>query len=140
MDRPRIALLCPEARLRRILRLALQADGFEIVEWSPASWPRAATVDAVVADLDGLRWRPPIALAAFRASGVAETTALLLISVYPPEPDRFERAGPLDYLQPPFAPAEFTARLRRLLGLAEPPAPGATGRIIGLDTRAPRIR
>ena len=122
---PVVALLCPEARLRRILRLALRADGYDVVEWGDASTPPSAPpVDAVVVDLDGLRCRPPAAIAALRARGVEDATALLLISVYPSEPDCPERAGPLDYLQPPFALQEFAGRVGRLLVNAGSPAPG----------------
>lgn len=120
---PRVALLCPEARLGRILRLALQADGYHVLEWSAAAAPWAAPVDAVVVDLDGARWRPSAAVATLRAWGVDDATALLLISVYPPEPEPHERRGRLDYLQPPFAPEELTARLRRLLGSGGSAAP-----------------
>src|SRR5262245_26898996 len=94
-----VALLCPEARLRRVLRLALEADGYAAVEWSAASAPPlAAAVAAIVVDLDALRCRPPAVIATLSAWGLAETAGLLFISVYPLESERLERPGPLDYL------------------------------------------
>jgi DNA-binding response OmpR family regulator len=126
---PLIALLCPEPRLRRILRLALESHGYRLVEWSGIS-RQVEPVDAIVADLDGLGWRPPAALAALRAAGLANPPALLFISVYPPEAGETGDAGSLAYLQPPFSPREFLARVGQLLQRANRgarPGPGAAG-------------
>ena len=112
---PLVALLCPEPRLRRILRLALETEGYRPLEWSDASRPAGPAVDLVVVDLDSLGWRPPAAFVALRAGGLDDRTALLLISVYPAEAERAGYVGPLEYLQPPFAPGEFVARVGRLL-------------------------
>jgi hypothetical protein len=45
---------------------------------------------------------------------------VLLISVYSPDLGFPERAGPLEYLQPPFGLPELTARLERLIGSRSP--------------------
>jgi hypothetical protein len=123
-DGPLVALLCPEPRLRRILRLALESDGYRLVEWNAIS--PAVAVEALVVDLDGLGWRPPAALAALGAAGLTDPPALLLISVYPAEAGAARGARPLEYLQPPFSPREFVTRLGRLLerapGRLSPPA------------------
>ncbi len=111
---PLIALLCPEPRLRRILRLALESDGYRLVEWSGLG-RQVGAVDALVVDLDGLSWRPPALWAALGAAGLANRPALLLISIYPIEAGEAGEAGPLEYLQPPFSPREFLARVGQLL-------------------------
>ena len=119
-----VAVLCPEPRLRRILRLALEADGYLVVEWSAGAAPAAPPAALVVADLDSLRWPARCALARLRRLGVAEQTAVLLISVYPPEDAQVEGPGLLDYLQPPFGPRELAARAGWLLERAGARADG----------------
>lgn len=121
---PVVAVLCPEPRLRRILRLALQADGRVVVEWRAGLAPSGPPVALLVADLDSLRWPARCAIARLRQLGVAERTAVLLISVYPPDEGQFEGRGLLDYLQPPFGPRELAERAARLLARGGAPADG----------------
>jgi two-component system KDP operon response regulator KdpE len=111
----RIAVLCPQPRLRRLLRVSLLADGYEVVEWSTASRPKNPGVDAVVADLDSLRQEAQDVLTLLREWCVAEATALLFISVYPLELRSLRHGGPYDELQPPYPPDELSDRIRRLL-------------------------
>jgi hypothetical protein len=111
----RIALLCPERRLCRLLQLALQADHQDVVEWTAADRSLQMGVAAVVADLDSLRWDVPALLERLRCWGISERVALLLISVYPIEPPDLDRHGVSDVLQPPFSPRTLACRVRRLL-------------------------
>jgi hypothetical protein len=113
-ERGTIALLCPEARLRRLLRLALLADGYDVLEWERAA-PLPGSTRAIVADLDSLRLRRDSALAALQVGGVAADIPIVLISIYPPEAARSESERRLVYLQPPFAPSELSGRLAALL-------------------------
>lgn len=110
----RIALLCPQSRLQRLLRLSLVTDGCDVVEWSRASRPKDPGVDAVVADLDSLRHGVQGVLTLLRDWCVPTTTPVLFISVYPLELHSLRRDGPYDGIQPPFSPEELTVRVRRL--------------------------
>src|SRR6266508_6946166 len=101
-----VALVCSAPRLRRFLRLALEADGQRVLEWTNPAGPPPAGVGAVVVDLDSLGWTPPAAVGAISAVGVPNATPLLLITVYPFEPNGVGAAPGrrLGYLQPPFGP------------------------------------
>lgn len=113
--RCRIALLCQQSRLRRLLRLSLLTDGYDVVEWASASRPEDPRVDAVVVDLDSLRQGVEGVLTLLREWCIAETTSLLFISVYPLELRALRHDGPYDGLQPPFPPEEIPDRVGRLL-------------------------
>ena len=112
---PVVALLCPERRLRRILWLSLTADHQRVVEWERAEAAPGVSIAAAVADLDSLACDVPELLRRLRAGAVAEHVALLLISIYPLDLHRLDRAGPADALQPPFSPQALAFRVRRLL-------------------------
>jgi hypothetical protein len=114
-----VALLCPEPRLRRILRLALDADGFAVSESPDPSVRLVSPVLAVVADLDSLRWSWRTVTRRLVELGAESSIPLLLISVVPIEPDHVGPNWLLDTLQPPFAPGTFIGRLRGLLARAE---------------------
>ena len=127
--RRRVAVLCPQSRLRRLLRLSLLADGYDVVEWSGATRPQDPGVDALVADLDSLRQGVSGVLARLREWCVGEATAVLFISVYPLDLPSLDLQSlghnrPLDGLQPPFPPMELPDRLRRLLDMAASAAAG----------------
>ena len=104
-----IALLCPALRLRRIVRLVLEAAGYPVVDWDDPTRPPRRVPAAVVADLDSLGWVASEAPGRLSAAGIAPATPVLLISVYPHLPNG------LAYLQPPFGPDELVARVRGLL-------------------------
>ena len=110
----RVAVLCPHPRLRRLLRLSLMADGYDVVEWSSGSRPRDRCIDAVVADLDSLRQAAQGVLTLLCEWCIARTTPLLFISVYPLELRSLGHGGAYDGLQPPFPPEELADRIRRL--------------------------
>jgi DNA-binding response OmpR family regulator len=118
-----VALVCPEHRLKLVLRLALEAAGYAVLDWSHLPGAvHAGEPGALVVDLDSASLRPSTAIARLGAWGVAPTTPLLFISVYPPERHNGRHGAPTEYLQPPFAPQEFLRRVRRLLARAEPPS------------------
>jgi hypothetical protein len=96
-----VALLCPEPRLRRILALALEADGLLVCDWPHP------TPSVVVADLDSLGWDAEEALRRLGAE-----TPMLLISVYPQHLHHLKNAASL---QPPFRWRELTGGVRCLL-------------------------
>ena len=112
-----VALLCTEPRLNRLLRVALEADGF-YVDGRQASTCRCPGPDvmAVVADLDSLGWRPETADAELVAIGFDNTVARVLISVWPAELND-HLGSKMIYLQPPFSPREFVRRVKGLLDL-----------------------
>jgi hypothetical protein len=111
-----VALLCPEPRLNRLLRLALEADGLCARDWPGANAPVSSHVSAVVADLDSLGWHPRTATEKLSALGIDTTVPRLLICVLPPEPAQ-HHATKAAYLQPPFSPGAFVGRLHALLDL-----------------------
>jgi FixJ family two-component response regulator len=116
--RPAVALVCGEPRLRRLLRLALEAGGYTVRDY-PGLRDLAApgTVAAAVVDLDSLRPRLVGRALHLRPPCLPETLPTVLISVYPAEVER-PRAGPTDYLQPPFPADEIVRRVERLLRAA----------------------
>jgi hypothetical protein len=110
-----VVVLCPEPRLDRLLRMALEADGF-CVDARPGGIVGRPSpgVMAVVADLDSLGWRLETASAELAAIGFDDTIARVLISVRPPEPNDHLGSNSI-YLQPPFSPREFVRRVKSLL-------------------------
>jgi two-component system KDP operon response regulator KdpE len=112
-----VAVLSSEPRLRRFLRVALEADGQRVLEWADPASASRDEVKAVVVDLDSLGWSPPAAVRAISTVGIGAATPLLLISVYPLEPNGItsDPARRLAYLQPPFGPDVLVERVRWLL-------------------------
>ena len=110
-----VALLCPEPRLRRILRLALVADDQDVVEWDADDETPRPGVSAIVADLDSLCLDVEALVDRLKGRGIAEGAALLLISIYPLELAGLAWSGPADSLQPPFSPQTLASRVRQLL-------------------------
>lgn len=111
-----VALLCPELRLNRLLRMALEADGFGVRDWPLTQRPASHGVRAIVADLDSLGWSPDSADEGLAAIGFPTDVARLLISVLPSETVH-RGASNVAYLQPPFSPREFVRGLHTLLNL-----------------------
>ncbi len=109
-----VALVGRAPRLRRVLRLALEDADYHVLEGESLALPWT-TVAAVVVDLDSLGLRPAGLLSSLRTRGLAAAAPLVLVSVYPPEGALPAWRGPLEYLQPPFAPAEIVYRIRRAL-------------------------
>jgi DNA-binding NtrC family response regulator len=121
-----VALVGRAARLRRVLRLALEDAGYGVLERDALLLPRGRLA-AVVVDLDSLGTRPAAVVAALTAQGLADTTPIVLISVYPPESRAPTHRGPLDYLQPPFAPSAIVERLGRAQRAPPEPPEAAAG-------------
>ena len=114
-----VALVCGEPRLRRLLRLALEAGGYLVLDGAEeATWLAETNAIAAVVDLDSLR-RCARTTARLGPWGAPDRLPALFISVYPAAPVDDRRAGPTDYLQPPFPPDELVRRLSRLLSGAE---------------------
>jgi DNA-binding response OmpR family regulator len=110
--RPTVALVCPAPRWRRILALALEADGLLVCDWTVAAQPSASSPGVIVADLDSLGCDAAEAIG--RLGG---DTPVLLISVYPQQLDQLNngRRPQVAALQPPFRWRELTRRVRCLL-------------------------
>jgi DNA-binding response OmpR family regulator len=118
-----VALVCPEQRLKLVLRLALEAAGYGVLDWSHLPGAvQAGEPGALVVDLDSASLRPSTAVTRLGVWGISPTTPVLFISVYPSERPDGRHTAPTEYLQPPFAPEEFLRRVRRLLARAEPPS------------------
>ncbi len=114
--RPAVALVCAEPRLGRILRLALEVRGYEVRESADLDrLPATVALDAAVLDVDSLGVAPREAARRLRAGGARAGLPLLIISIYPREPESLPQRHPTTYLQPPFAPEELVRRLERLL-------------------------
>jgi DNA-binding response OmpR family regulator len=113
--RPRVALACPEPRWRRVLALALQADGLLVCDWPPSGQASDANPSVVVADLDSLGWD-----AAEAVGRLGVHAPVLLISVYPQQLDHLNSGRLVAALQPPFRWREFTGRVRCLLRASRP--------------------
>jgi len=118
-----VALVCPEHRLKLVLRLTLEAAGHMVLDWSHLPGAvHAGEPGALVVDLDSAFLRPSTAVARLGAWGIGPTTPVLFISVYPSERPDGRHTAPTEYLQPPFAPEEFLRRVQRLLdGTRHPP-------------------
>jgi hypothetical protein len=122
----KVAVLCAQERLRTILRLSLQADDYDVVDWNHRSGPGDPSVAAIVIDLDSLGHDVPGTLDLLCGWGIDESTSLLFISVYPLDFRPAQRIGSYDVLQPPFSPAVLMERVRRLLrSNVSVPRPGA---------------
>ena len=81
--RGKIAVLCAQERLRTILRLSLQADDHDVVEWNHRSAPDDPSVAAIIIDLDSLGHDVLGTLDLLGSWGIDESISLLFISVYP---------------------------------------------------------
>jgi DNA-binding response OmpR family regulator len=113
--RPAVALVCGEPRLRRLLRLALERDGYVVLDYADGRWPGPGLAPAAaVVDLDSLG-RCLTAVEQFGVLGAPGGLPTLFISVYPAEPERLAHNAPCDYLQPPFPTDEVGVRLTALL-------------------------
>jgi DNA-binding response OmpR family regulator len=122
----KVAVLCAQERLRTILRLSLQADDHDVVEWNHRSGPGDPSVAAIVLDLDSLGHDVPGTLDLLSGWGIDESTSLLFISVYPLDLRLVQWIGSYDVLQPPFSPVVLIERVRRLIRRSAPgPRPGA---------------
>jgi hypothetical protein len=117
-----VALVSAQPRLRRILRLALDAAGYAVLE-TPGlpTDPPAAGLHAAVVDIDSLGLSPREAIREMRGQGMSNSMPVLFISIYPHERDSLPRRQPTDHLQPP---SQFVRRKRRLAQLLAA-APGA---------------
>ena len=102
---PRVALLCPAPRWRRILALALEADGLRVVDWPPD-----ATPSLIIANLDSLGCD-----AAEAIGQLGGDIPVLMISVYPLQLDQLNNARRVAALQPPFRWRDLTRQVRCLL-------------------------
>jgi len=115
-----VALICPERRLRLVLRLALEGAGYRVLDWSSAPSERQGNdVVAAVVDLDSSHLRPETVVDRLSTWGLPGAIPLLLISVYPRDCGSVQREVPTEYLQPPFAPRELVRHLDRLLAAGQ---------------------
>jgi hypothetical protein len=110
-----IALLCLAPRMRRILRLALQAGGHLVLDWTDPASPPRRPASALVIDLDSLGWTPSLAAHVITAFACLAATPVLMITIYPYEPDGLASGRRLAVLQPPFGPDAFVACVHSLL-------------------------
>jgi hypothetical protein len=111
----RVAVLCQQTRLRRLLRLSLVTAGYDVAEWGSQVGPADPDVAAVVVDLDSTGHDVPGALALLASWRVPEAAPVLFISVYPLDLPGLERSGPFAVLQPPFSPDALADWVRRLV-------------------------
>jgi hypothetical protein len=116
----KVAVLCAQDRLRTVLRLSLQADDHDVIEWNHRTAPDDPSVTAIVIDLDSLGRDAPGTLDLLDSWGVDSSTPLLFISVYPLDLRLVQRIGSYDVLQPPFPPAVLIERVRRLVQRSAP--------------------
>jgi hypothetical protein len=110
-----VAVLCAQPRFSRLLRLSLEGDERQVVEWDHQQGPPDPHAAVVVVDLDSLGLHAPGALDLLAGWGVDDATPVLFISVYPFDAPALHRAGPYDALQPPFSPIVLGNRVLELL-------------------------
>jgi CheY-like chemotaxis protein len=127
-DRRRVRVLVVDdvAPLRRIIRLALEAAGFDVVEasngYEAAKLFHASPADVVVTDLympeeDGIEligqlreFIPRVPIVAMSGGGIYDDSTALLAA---------ERLGADATLTKPFTPDEMVAAVRSVLGPAD---------------------
>lgn len=123
----RVALVCPEPRLRRMLSLMLGSDGLAVFDWVPGS-PLASSPALLVTDLDSLGWDAAIALGRLTEAGVSEMVPIVSISIYPQDQENSGIGGRVSFLQPPFTSLALSRLVRSLLVRALPCAPETPAR------------
>ncbi len=136
-----------EAQIRRLLRLCLERNGYEIIEAATGEQgidqaiqhqPDLILLDLGLPDIDGLavlqrirEWSPvPIVVVSARAGEDDKVKAL--------------DAGANDYITKPFGTAELLARLRVVQRASPPPQPNTVfssgGVQVDLPARAVKVR
>jgi DNA-binding response OmpR family regulator len=139
--RLRILVVEDEPRLRALLRLYLERDGYSVVEAGDGAAALAAydeqAPDLVILDLMLPRMQGETVLEELRDRG---SVPVLITSAKRTDADRIAglRHGADDYLGKPFNPREVTARVTAILRRAAPAAGFGGGLGDGLDlTDAP---
>ena len=123
----RILLIDDERAIRRLLRAALAAHGYEVLEAAtgeegPQSaatqHPDVIILDLGLPDLDGVQ--------VTRRLREWTQTPIIILSVRGSEEDKIAAldAGADDYLTKPFGTGELTARIRAALRRIQPPGEG----------------
>jgi two-component system, OmpR family, KDP operon response regulator KdpE len=129
MSAPRILVIDDEAPIRRFLRIALAAGGFEVLEaesgkqgiaLAATSAPDAIVLDLGLPDIDGKS-----VISAIREWS---QVPILVLSVRDGETEKIAAldAGADDYVTKPFATGELLARLRAMLRKRPAGAPEKT--------------
>ncbi|TNC73091.1 response regulator [Rubellimicrobium roseum] len=130
----RILIVDDEAPIRRFLRIALESEGYEVVEAGTArdgiraaahEQPAAVILDLGLPDADGL--------AVLRGIREWSQMPVLVLSVRSDEGGKVAAldAGAQDYVTKPFGTREFLARLRALLRDRGEPSPSPSVLEIG---------
>ena len=123
----RILLIDDERAIRRLLRAALAAHGYEVLEAATGEeglqnaatqHPDVIILDLGLPDLDGVQ--------VTRRLREWTQTPILILSVRGSEEDKIAAldAGADDYLTKPFGTGELTARIRAALRRVQPPGEG----------------
>jgi len=123
----RILLIDDERAIRRLLRAALAAHGYEVLEAATGEeglqsaatqHPDVIILDLGLPDLDGVQ--------VTRRLREWTQTPIIILSVRGSEEDKIAAldAGADDYLTKPFGTGELTARIRAALRRIQPPGEG----------------
>lgn len=134
----RILIVDDEAQIRKFLRIALEASGFEVVEAGggaegiarcATATPTLVILDLGLPDMDGKE--------VVRRIREWSEVPILVLSVRQSETEKVASldAGANDYVVKPFGIAELLARVRALLrGRAQPGVPQASEIVVGALT------
>src|SRR5437773_10987838 len=134
-SRARLLIVEDEPRLRGLLRLYLEREGYEVADagdgQSALEAFEADGADLVILDLMLPRMQGETVLEALREMG---DVPILITSAKRTDAERIAglRMGADDYLAKPFNPHELTARVAAILRRAQPNLQ-ATAEIISLD-------
>lgn len=140
---PRVLVVDDEPQIRRLLRVSLSAQGFEVAEAATAreaveqlalATPAVIVLDLGLPDRDGQALIPDL-----RALSRAP---IIVLSVRADEREKVRAldAGANDYVVKPFGMPEFIARLRAALRVQHPTAAAAVYKVGELEVDVARHR
>jgi two-component system KDP operon response regulator KdpE len=140
---PRVLVVDDEPQIRRLLRVSLSAQGFEVVEAATAleaveqlalAAPAVIVLDLGLPDRDGQALIPDL-----RALSSAP---IIVLSVRADEREKVQAldAGANDYVVKPFGMPEFIARLRAALRVQHPAAAAPVYKVGVLEVDVARHR
>lgn len=140
---PRVLVVDDEPQIRRLLRVSLSAQGFEVIEAATAleaveqlalAAPAVIVLDLGLPDRDGQALIPDL-----RALSSAP---IIVLSVRADEREKVRAldAGANDYVVKPFGMPEFIARLRAALRVQHPAAAAPVYKVGALEVDVARHR